>query len=72
MNVLKQIQRALNRVIEIYFNSDLDVMSSEAKEILSNPEDRRKYIEAVDRLKKNHGLEETITLSNKREITLVS
>jgi hypothetical protein len=71
MDVVKQIQYALGRVIEMFFYSD-DAMSAEAKEIFANPEDRKKYIEAVEKLKNTHSAKETIILSNKNEITLVS
>ncbi|TZF85992.1 hypothetical protein FW774_02720 (plasmid) [Pedobacter sp. BS3] len=72
MKVLKQIQQVVGDVIESYFYSDLDVMSSEAKRIFSNPEDKKKYIDAVEKLKNTRSKEETIILSNNRKITLVS
>ncbi|HVW94454.1 MAG TPA: hypothetical protein VHA56_00630 [Mucilaginibacter sp.] len=70
--VIKLITRAMGSVLGSYFNSDMDVMSDEAKRIFSNDEDRKKYIEAVERLKNTTNQQETITLSNEQTITLVS
>ncbi|CAN5396295.1 hypothetical protein BH10PSE19_BH10PSE19_23080 [soil metagenome] len=69
--VIKLFSRALGDVLE-YFTSDMDVMSQEAKRIFSNEDDKRKYIEAVEKLKKHESESETIILSNDDEITLVS
>lgn len=66
-----QIQSAVKSVLDSYFSSDMDVMSSEAREIFSNPEDKEKYLEAIKKLR-GASHQETITLSNKEEITLVS
>lgn len=72
MDVLSQIRQALVSILESFFGSDLDVMSPEAKRIFSNSEDKRKYIEAIEKLKNSDTNEETITLSNNETITLVS
>jgi uncharacterized protein YqgQ len=66
-----KIHVALNSMLKLYFSSDIDIMSLEAKEIFSNPEDKKLYLEAVKKLRKNSH-KEKITLSNKQEITLVS
>lgn len=71
MTVIQQIKNAVGNVIETYFSSDLDVMSHEAKRIMSNPEDKKKYLEAVEKLKNPEQKEITITLSNREEITLI-
>ena len=71
MSILMQIQSAVRSVLDSYFSSDMDVMSTEAKEIFSNPDDRKKYLEAVKRLS-GSSHEEKIILSTKEEITLVS
>jgi len=71
MTVIQQIKNAVGNVIETYFSSDLDVMSQEAKRILSNPEDKKKYMDAVEKLKNPEQKEVTITLSNHEEITLI-
>ncbi len=70
MEVIKQITNAVGNVIGSFFHSDLDVMSTEARKILSNPEDKEKYIQAIKTLQTEK--EATITLSNKETITLVS
>lgn len=72
MSVLKQIRIALAKVLGSYFGSDMDVMSPEAREIFSNEEDAKKYIQAIERLKNTEGKREKITLSNDETITLVS
>jgi len=71
MTVIQQIKNAVGNVIESYFSSDLDIMSHEAKRILSNPEDKKKYMDAVEKLKNSEEKEVTITLSNHEEITLI-
>ncbi|MDB5013758.1 MAG: hypothetical protein JWQ25_1960 [Daejeonella sp.] len=72
MDILKQITHAMGNVIGSFFASDMDVMSREARKILSNPEDREKYIKAVESLKESPNRTEKITLSNHETITLVS
>ncbi|RFZ92617.1 hypothetical protein D0C36_14470 [Mucilaginibacter conchicola] len=62
----------IRNVLGSYFSSDMDVMSDEAKKIFSNPDDRKKYIEAVEKLKGTTSKEETIILSTQEKITLVS
>ncbi len=69
--VIKLFSRALGDVLE-YFTSDMDVMSQEAKRIFSNEADKKKYLEAVERLKTHESESETIVLSNNEKITLVS
>jgi archaellum biogenesis ATPase FlaH len=71
MTVIQQIKAAVGNVMETYFSSDLDVMSQEAKRIMSNPEDKKKYIEAVEKLKTSSEKEVTIILSNQEKITLI-
>lgn len=41
----------MNYVLNLFFNSDSDVMSNRAKEILSNAEDRKKYLEAIEKIR---------------------
>lgn len=73
MEVIKIITQSLGYILTSYFGSDMDVMSDNAKKIFSNKEDRKKYIEAVEKLKNTPDLkEQTITLSNNETITLVS
>jgi len=72
MEVIRLISRAVGGILGIYFTSDMDVMSDEAKKIFSNDEDRKKYIDAVEKLKNPENKEEPITLSTGEKITLVS
>jgi hypothetical protein len=72
MEVIKLVTRAMGNFLGSYFSSDMDVMSEEAKRIFSNEEDRRKYIDAVEKLKNSDSKEETIILSTNEKITLVS
>jgi len=73
MEVIKLISSTLGNILGSYFNSDMDVMSDEAKKIFSNKEDRQQYIDAVEELQRSPDKKEkTITLSNNEKITLVS
>lgn len=82
MSVKSIILNAVGKIFEIYFTSDLEVMSPKAKQILSNPEDRKIYMDAIKRIKeereksagkneKDIELRENITLSNDEKITVV-
>lgn len=72
MEVIRIISRSFGNLLSTYFGSDMDVMSEEAKRIFSNEEDRKLYIEAVEKLKNSESKEEPITLSTGEKITLVS
>jgi D-lyxose ketol-isomerase len=72
MKVIKQITKAMGAILDFFFKSDMDVMSSEAKKILANKEDRQKYIEAIDKIKLEPDKSITIILSTKEKITLIS
>lgn len=72
METVSLIMLAVGKILRSSFTSDMEVMSSEAKAIFSNEEDRLKYIDAVKLLNKNPEEKQTITLSNKETITLVS
>lgn len=69
--IFYQISDALKNVIKTFFSSDLDIMSDEVRQILSNPEDAKKYKNAVKEIEKNNLPSITITLSDKSELTLV-
>lgn len=71
MGIIKLITQRMGDILSSYFISDMDVMSEDAKKIFANEVDRKKYIEAVEKLK-NDSKEETIILSNNEKITLVS
>lgn len=73
MSIFNQIINAVGNVIGSFFSNDMDVMSPEARRILSNPEDREKYMEAVQFLKEHpEKKQKEITLSNNEKLTLVS
>lgn len=72
MEVIKSITQAWRNIFISFFDSDMDVMSSEARRIFSNVDDKKNLSNALDELKKNPDKPQKITLSNKEEITLVS
>ena len=70
MSVLKSILKEVIKVFNSYFVTNTDVMSPDVKEIMSNPEDRKKYLEAINALKSKEMEEVKIKLSTKKEMTL--
>lgn len=62
---------AIMRVVKAAFGADVDIMSDELEEILSNAEDKEKIINAINEIKKTDKEEITITLHNKEELTLI-
>ncbi len=68
--ILSEFRNAVKNVLRTFFASDLDVMSDEVREILSNPEDAQKYKDAVRQIESGE-TEVTIKLSGNRELTLV-
>lgn len=71
MNTIKHFLKVMGTVADRYFASDMEVISPEARRILSNPDDKKKYLDAVERLK-GQSKKETIKLSTGETITLVS
>ena len=69
--ILLQIKDAIKSVIRTLFVPDMDVMSDEVRQILANPEDAKKYKEAINDLAKGEKKEVTIELSNKTQLTLI-
>ena len=65
-DIFNQIWYSCATVLDLLFGDDLNVMSREVREILSNPEDAKLYKEACDAPKPV-----TITFSNGRTLTLV-
>ncbi len=63
---------AFGKLFKFYFVPNNDVMSDEAKKIFSNDADRKKYIDAVEYLKKNPTETKEIELSTKEKLTLMS
>lgn len=72
MGTIKAVFNAVGNVLGTFFSSDSDVMSEEAKRILSNEEDRKIFFEAIDKMKNSDSHKETLILSNKEKITLFS
>ena len=66
------VLKAMSEMLASIFDSDMDVMSAEARMIFSNEDDKKKYVEAVENLKKNPDQPQKIVLSTDEEITLVS
>ena len=71
MSILHEIYHAVKDVINTYLPSESDLISTEVKEILSDPDDKKSYLNAIDKMKKG-SKEETITLHNGKKLTLVS
>ena len=76
MTILKELSINMKNVLETFFGSDTDVMSNRVREILANPEDRKNYLEALERLRKleddgKHGIEK-IKLSNDEDLELTT
>ena len=69
--VLYQISDVWRNVIKTFFSSDLELMSDEVKQILSNPEDAEKYRNALKEIKEDSSKEVTIELSNHDHLTLI-
>jgi|GEM_PF-1882712 len=71
--ILSSYMETLSRI----FNSDGELMSTEAQNILANPDDKKIYLEALEDLKKRRSNgeempEKKITLSSGDEITLTT
>jgi hypothetical protein len=71
MSILQEIYHAVKVVFETYLPSENDLISSEVKEILSDPDDKKSYLDAIDNMR-NGSKRETITLHNGKKLTLVS
>lgn len=69
-HVFLTIKDAIVSILQNVFTSDLDVMSDEVRQILSNPEDAKKYREAVKELRDGEKDTVTIQLSDRRSLTL--
>jgi len=76
MTIIKEITNSMKNVLDTFFGSDTDVMSDKVKEIMSNPSDKKNYLEALSRLKQleRDGKQgkEKIILSNNQELELTT
>lgn len=77
MRVVDHIIFSVSNVIATFFSSDMDVVSEDTKKVLANPEDKKRYIDAVSSLKEkksksnNNDIVSTeITLTNNSKIEL--
>jgi len=76
MSILEELNIAVHNVLDVFFASDTDVMSRKVKQIMANPEDKEKYLNALKAIKE---MEEqgqrgakTITLSTAEKLTLTT
>ncbi|RQP15961.1 MAG: hypothetical protein EAS52_13320 [Parapedobacter sp.] len=71
LRILKSTFRAYYNAFSFIFRSDVDVISGKAKRILSDPDDRKVYLDAIDELAEDETKEATVKLKNKEEFTLI-
>lgn len=71
MRTFKELFYAVRYVFKSYFPSDTELVSPEVKKILANPENRKKYLNAVEKLSKGSPMEE-VKLEDGSSMTLVS
>ncbi|WP_316739896.1 hypothetical protein [Pedobacter aquatilis] len=76
MSIFEELNIAVHNVWDVFFASDTDVMSRKVKQILANPADKEKYLNALKEIKAleekgEHG-EKTIKLSTAEELTLTT
>lgn len=74
--IFKNITHVLSEVLTTFFESDMDVISPDAKKILSDKDDRETYLEGLKELRKqekngNPNPSTTITLKNNETFDLV-
>jgi hypothetical protein len=70
MNILKTIFSEAGKEFLSYFEVDADAMSPKMKSIMSNPVDRKKYLDAIEKLREKENEEIEITLSNDEKMTI--
>ncbi|MBP3944402.1 hypothetical protein J5U18_12710 [Sphingobacteriaceae bacterium WQ 2009] len=78
MYILTHIISSVSTVFKNFFESDMDVMSSDAKEIFRNPSDKEQFLKTIKELRKleieskgeKFERSKKITLSNNKQITL--
>lgn len=76
MSILEELNIAVHNVLDVFFASDTDVMSRKVKQIMANPEDKEKYLNALKAIKEmeEQGQQgaKTITLSTAEKLTLTT
>ena len=75
MSLINLIKENIFYVFRSFFIADMDVISIETKKILTNPKDKKLYLDTVRELKEQlekgeKSAEKTITLSDNTTITL--
>lgn len=75
MSLINLIKENIFYVFRSFFIADMDVISVETKKILTNPKDKKLYLDTVRELKEQlengeKSAEKTITLSDNTKITL--
>lgn len=70
-NFFSSIFSATRRLLKAAFVSEYEIMSDEVREILSNPEDREKFMDAVDKIKNSGSQKESVKLEDGTILTLV-
>ncbi|OYD44325.1 hypothetical protein CHU00_17605 [Sphingobacterium cellulitidis] len=75
MSLINLIKENIFYVFRSFFIADMDVISVETKKILTNPKDKKLYLDTVRELKDQmekgeKSAKKTITLSDNSEITL--
>lgn len=63
MKILNEILEAISEALGEYFVGNNGIMSRELQKILSHPEDRKIYLDAIHRLHEGKSKSETISLS---------
>ena len=72
-NIFKPIVIAIQEAVKVFhdfFSSDTEIMSKDIKKIMANPEDRKRYLNAVKELKIENKKRTEVTFSNKEKMTL--
>ncbi|PST84275.1 hypothetical protein C7T94_06020 [Pedobacter yulinensis] len=74
MSILTELSVSIRNVLDTFFGSDTDVMSQQVKYIMANPQDRRNYLNALQKLRAleeqgQHGTE-VVRLSNNESLEL--
>lgn len=71
-NILLILFKQFKSVLEMLFPTDGGPMSNEVRDIFSNPEDKKKYIDGVNKFNADTSLKDiTIEFSGGKKITLI-
>lgn len=70
-SVFSLLKETIRHLIGFIIYDDLDVMSPEVRQILSNPNDTQTYIQAINKIRSGEVDEITITYSKNKTLTLI-